>query len=117
MFCVRSKYLLDLFLANVDIVSRVRVVDGFSDHKPVVVELKLNLPECVPTTRKLLLYERAKWKPFARFLDNHDWRSMLSAGDVDAAVDRVTSTIVSGISRYTPYREVVVNNRDHPWNH
>ena len=109
----RNIYLWDLLLTDLDDRAKVTVCDGISDHNILDITLLLGMPTVAPLRRKVLLYNSARWKPFASFLNSHNWSDILHGSSCPAS--SLHDIITEGIRQFIPSKWITETKGEHPW--
>ena len=109
----RKEYLLDLVLSNLEGV-KCKVEAEVADHKLVVTELKLDLPEEETVERRVWSFHKADWGALSSELAGVNWDSLTTKG-ADEAAELVTKSIFDALKKHMPPRLLKERKSTHPW--
>lgn len=112
-----SQSLLDPIICNKPqlVVSSGTLPPVCSDHIPVYVTLRTQVPKQLTYTRKVWNYEQADWTTFHETLENSDWTIPSIDTDVDIICAKYMENISNAINQSVPCKIIKVRPRDKPW--
>ena len=110
----RGKYLLDLVLTDLGDLVKARVLESIADHRSVLCEMRLQVPETQAISRTVWLYQKADWEGLKDTLENTDW-SFLKEGSVNDATVAITQKVLSVAREFIPQKVIREEKGSHRW--
>ena len=109
----REDHLLDLVLTNVPGV-RTKILPAISDHKLVVAELPLKVPERVIIPQTIWVYAKADWDRMRSLLEETEWDCMETM-DPNTASQYLLTSVNEAAQLCIPQKMIQEKKSTHPW--
>ena len=116
----RGNHLLDIILTNTPDLfcdSGVYPLLPDFDHCPIYGKFNITYNSSKPYKKRIWKLDEGKYEDLNIFLNDklHDYDLIFPNNDINACVKTLTDTIIEGMDRFIPSKEIRIKPKDKPW--